>query len=218
MLRPALDRIFDDVLADRRLLTHPFYRRWEEGALQPGELAAYGEQYRHFEQLLPDVLQAVVDALPDGEARDLTAANLHDERAVPAPHVQLFDAFLSAAGGDPATTAGPAASALVDAYRRAAAAGPAAALAAVAAYELQAPAIAVSKAEGLRAHYAMDRPGTLFWDVHGVMDESHSTWVLDALATLPVDEDEVRSVAQATADAWWAFLDEREATAELAAV
>ncbi|HZU79473.1 MAG TPA: iron-containing redox enzyme family protein [Acidimicrobiales bacterium] len=216
MLRPALDRIFDEVLADRRLLAHPFYRRWEAGALEPGELASYGEQYRYFEQLLPDVLQAVVDALPEGEARELTAANLHDERAVPAPHVELFDAFLRAAGGDPAAAAGPAATALVDAYRDAAAAGPVAALAAVAAYELQAPAIAVSKAEGLRTHYDMGRPDTLFWDVHGVMDESHSTWVLDALAALPADLDEVGAVARRTADAWWAFLDEREAAAELA--
>jgi pyrroloquinoline quinone (PQQ) biosynthesis protein C len=36
-------------LADRQLRDHPFYRRWEAGTLQPGELGDYVAQYRYLE-------------------------------------------------------------------------------------------------------------------------------------------------------------------------
>ena len=68
MLRTEIDAVLVEVLRDRRLLAHPFYRRWEAGTLERGELAAYAAQYRHFEAALPDVLERVVDAhrRPDG--------------------------------------------------------------------------------------------------------------------------------------------------------
>ena len=43
---------------------------------------------------------------------------------------------------------------------------PVAALAMIAAYEVQAADIAASKGDGLRRHYGFDAEGTAFWDVH----------------------------------------------------
>ena len=91
------------VLRGRELLSHPFYRRWEEGALRSGELAAYGAQYAHVERQLPDTLAAIVAASPPGEARDAVAANLDDERHRPEPHVELLGSFLDAVGATPTT-------------------------------------------------------------------------------------------------------------------
>jgi pyrroloquinoline quinone (PQQ) biosynthesis protein C len=217
MLRNTLDHLFDDVLAGRRLLAHPFYRRWEAGRLEPAELAAYAGQYRHFEQALPEVLEALVDGLGPGPARDSVQANLDDERGVPAPHLELFDDFAQAVGAQPAAPE-PATSALVGLYRRLSASDPVAALAALAAYEVQAPEIAVSKAAGLRARYGLSDAQTRFWDVHGTMDGEHAAWVLDALDALDADPETVRAGAVSAAEAWWAFLDEREARQEAAAV
>ncbi|HLX88636.1 MAG TPA: iron-containing redox enzyme family protein [Acidimicrobiales bacterium] len=214
MMRPQLDRILDDTLRDRRLLTHPFYRRWEAGELTLGELAAYAGQYRHFERALVDVLSDVVASLPAGPARDLVQSNLDDERGVPSPHLELFDEFLTAVGGDPAARATEATAALVASYRRLAA-QPVGALAALAAYEVQAPAIATSKADGLLRHYGLAADATRFWDVHGTMDAHHADWTLDALAALDSDEATVRSAADDAAAAWWSFLDERESAAGL---
>lgn len=217
MLRSTLDDILDHSLQDRRLLEHPFYRRWEAGELHPAELAAYGAQYRHFEALLPDVLAAAVEALPDGRARELVQANLDDERGTPEPHLSLFDEFATAVGAPCDEPVSAAMAALVASYG-AAARNPATALAAVAAYEVQAPAIARSKAEGLRLRYGLTTAQTRFWDVHGTMDEDHAAWTLDALAALPADEQTVRTAARTAADAWWSFLDERqEAAAALGA-
>ncbi len=212
MLRTELDALLDDILRSRRLLAHPFYRRWEAGTLEPGELAGYAAQYRHFEAALPVVLEGIAARLPDGRARQLVQANLDDERGVPAPHLELFDAFAAAVGATVADPT-PATADLVRLYRALADTSPVAALAAVAAYEVQAPAIAASKAEGLAGRYGLDAGGTRFWDVHAGVDQAHGAWMLDALGELADGPGEVAGPATAAADAWWAFLDEREAAA-----
>jgi pyrroloquinoline-quinone synthase len=215
MLRADLELMITETLEDRRLLEHPFYRRWEAGELAPGELAAYAAEYRHFESLLPEVLETIVAGIDDPDARALVQANLDDERGVPAPHLELFDTFAEAVGADTGAAPAPASARLVERYRDAAASGSAVGLAALVAYEIQAPAIATSKGDGLRAHYGLGPSATAFWDVHGAMDADHASWALDALAEVsagtpdPVVGDAVRSAA----DAWWAFLDEREALA-----
>lgn len=213
MLRTEIDTVLAEVLHDRRLLTHPFYRRWEAGTLERGELADYAAQYRHFEAALPEVLEHVVDGVDEPTARRLVQANLDDERGVPAPHLELFDGFAHAVGPRRDVEPTPATAALVELYRSAAAASPVTALAALAAYEVQAAEIASSKADGLRSRYGVTDSGARFWDVHSGVDEVHGDWIVQALALLASDSDEVRSASSSAAAAWWAFLDEREAAA-----
>jgi pyrroloquinoline-quinone synthase len=201
-------------LEDRRLLTHPFYRRWEAGELSAGELAEYAVHYRAFESVLPEVLATVVAQLmADGEdeAAEMVARNLADEQGNPEPHLALFDAFAAALPVTPrATKSGPAARDLADTYRALARRSPAAAIAGLAAYESQSAAIAATKGDGLRRWYGMDDAGTRFWDVHSTMDADHGEWAVDALALLGADADEVSESARCAADAWWALLDERQ--------
>jgi len=213
MLREDIDAVLVEVLRDRRLLAHPFYRRWEAGTLERAELAAYAAQYRHFEAELPCVLERVVKRVDDPVARGLVQANLDDERGVPTPHLELFDGFAEAVGAPAHAEATPATAALVGTYRSVAEQSPVAALAALAAYEVQASEIAASKADGLRARYGVDDAGTRFWDVHSGADEVHGAWIVEALAALVsgTDADEVKRAAGSAASAWWAFLDEREA-------
>jgi pyrroloquinoline quinone (PQQ) biosynthesis protein C len=203
-------------LTGRQLLTHPFYQRWEAGVLVEGELAAYAEQYRHIERALPGTLRTISAGLPEGLARSLVEANLADELGTPAPHAELFESFAHAAGaaatGEPTRATG----ALLAAVESAAAAEPVAALAMVAAYEVQAAGIAASKAEGLRRHYGMDGVGTQFWDVHTTLEEAHADWSIEALADLGADPTVVQGAAQIAADAWWDFLSEREELAPVA--
>ena len=213
MLRTDVDAILVEVLRDNRLLAHPFYRRWEAGTLDRTELAGYAGQYRHFEAVLPDVLARVVSAIEDPPARHLVQANLDDELGVPAPHLELFEGFADAVGAPAQAQATPATAALVALYTSVADESPVTALAALAAYEVQASEIAASKADGLRARYGVPDDGTRFWDVHAGVDEAHGAWMLEALGALAADPDQVTAAATAAADAWWAFLDEREAAA-----
>jgi pyrroloquinoline-quinone synthase len=213
MLRTDIDAVLVEVLRDRRLLAHPFYRRWEAGTLELGELADYAAQYRHFEAALPEVLEVVVSRVTDPVARQLVQANLDDERGVPAPHLELFAGFAHAVGAPERAEATPATTALVDLYTSVVHESPVTALAALAAYEVQASEIAASKARGLRDRYGVTDAGARFWDVHAAAEEVHGAWIADALSAIALDPGEVRRGAVAGASAWWDFLDEREAAA-----
>jgi pyrroloquinoline quinone (PQQ) biosynthesis protein C len=207
-------------LDGRELLVHPFYLRWQAGELSADELARYAVNYRVFEAALPVVLTAVVEHLRDEgevEAAATVGQNLHDELSRPEPHLALFDRFAAALDTPSAPDPGPAAQALVATYADLVSEGPVAAVAGLAAYETQAAAVATSKGEGLRRWYGMDAAGTEFWDVHAGMEADHGDWALDALALLGADPADVTDAARRGADAWWAFLDEREAEAPVRA-
>lgn len=207
-----VDALVHGALEGRRLLEHPFYRRWEAGELAPHELAAYADQYRHFEAALPHFLRRLADALDPGPARAAVEANLADELAAPLPHLQLLDGFAAAVGstGAPATAA---TEELVRTYDEVLADGPAAALAGLLAYECQVPEVAATKADGLRHHYGVGDEGARFWDCHTGMDADHARWTAGALAAVADDPDAVVASARLVAARWWAFLDEREAAA-----
>jgi len=209
-----IDEVLAEAIVGRHLLAHPFYRRWEAGTLTQGELAAYAEQYRHIERELPVTLASIADALPPGRARDLVEANLADELGSPEPHAHLFESFALAAGARPDAPATPSTAALLAVVRTTASNDPVAALAMVAAYEVQAADIAASKGDGLRRHYGFDEEGTSFWDVHRTQEVEHAGWSMDALTALGADPDAVQAAATVSADSWWLFLSERE---ELAA-
>jgi pyrroloquinoline quinone (PQQ) biosynthesis protein C len=201
-------------LAELQLLSHPFYLRWEAGELRPGELAAYAAQYRHFEAALPSTLRALLARVDEGPAAELVRRNLADEESNPEPHVALFERFAEAVGAPAEAAPTMATQALLDTYRRLTEAGAAQGLAALVAYEVQAPAIAESKAQGLRRHYGLDSRATQFWDVHATMDRDHADWAISALATLPANDGVVVDASRMAAEAWWAFLDDREAAGQ----
>ncbi len=204
-------------LTGRELLEHPFYRRWSAGRLGRDELAAYASQYRAFEAALPAVLVAVHDRLgAEGctEAAALVERNLADELGNPEPHLALFDRFADEREGrrTDRTSPGRRPSRWSTPISDLAEQSPVAALAGLAAYEMQAPAIARSKADGLRLLYGIDGSGTAFWDVHAVMDADHGEWALDALVGgRSASTTEVGEAASRAAESWWALLDEREA-------
>lgn len=210
MTTTDLDRAVTAALEDRRLLAHPFYRRWELGEVSVTELAAYAAQYRHFEAGLPSFLAGLADDLPAGPARDLVTANLRDELGDPVAHLELFEGFAAAVGA-PACEPSPAMSALLDTYGELRAEGPAAALAGFLAYESQAPDVAASKARGLRRHYGVGDDGVAFWEHHAEVDARHGAWTAAALEATADDPSAVTTAARRAADAWWTFLDEREA-------
>jgi pyrroloquinoline-quinone synthase len=207
MDRELLERELGRVVAGRRLLDHPFYRRWERGELEAAELAAYAAQYRHLEAAQPELLRGVVDRMDGGPGRDAVLRTLADEVGPPT-HLELFDGFAAAVSAAPAPPT-PATVALLEVQRRQVAVSAATGLAALLAYELQVPEVAASKAEGLRAHHGMGTGGTRFWDLHAGLDVEHAAWSLDALASLDGDPARVVDSAREAADGWWAFLDER---------
>jgi pyrroloquinoline quinone (PQQ) biosynthesis protein C len=211
---PTLETAVRARLRDRMLLDHPFYRRWSEGGVTVAELRGYAAQYRHFEASLPAHLQAVADAAPDAALRQQALRNRDDETAAPS-HADLFERFAGALDA-PADAPSPAMAHLLHTYHSAAHRSAAAGFAALLAYELQAPDVAASKAGGLRRHRILDGAPLEFWDLHARVDADHAAWALQALAESGAAEAEVVAAAGAAAEAWWSFLDEREALRPLA--
>jgi len=199
-----LDAVLQARLDGRRLLDHPFYRRWSRGEVSVEELRAYAAQYRHFEAALPSHLEAVA---ADEALRDVALRNLDDEQT----HLQLFDAFAAALGEPQPAAPSPAMQSLLDVYQQAGARNAAEGFAALLAYEAQSPDVAASKAAGLREHGILDGEGLAFWDLHATLDRDHAGWALDALSECGASEAELGDSIEAAASAWWAFLDEREA-------
>lgn len=197
-------------LSGRRLLDHPFYRRWEQGSVSMAELTAYAAQYRHFENFLPGFLQRLAANLPAGTARELIAANLADEEGDPVAHVELFERFAEAVGASP-EPASTATSKLLATYEDLLAAGPGAALGCFVAYESQASDVARRKAYGLRHHYGLDDHAVSFWVHHAAVDARHGEWAQQALDQFTDSPDGEIAAIRRAGDAWWAFLDEREA-------
>jgi pyrroloquinoline-quinone synthase len=210
-----LNTVLAAALADRRLLDHPFYRRWERGEVLTTELAAYAAQYRYFEAYLPTFLATVVASLPEGAGRDLVAANLADEEGDPVPHIELFETFAEAVGAT-AEKALPATAQLVGTYERLLGHGPLEALAGFVAYESQSSDIAARKAEGLRRHHGLNDRDVSFWEHHAAVDARHGGWLQEAIDEYTEDPLDLAPFVRQGADAWWAFLDERDAVAHRA--
>lgn len=204
-----IEAAIQNALTGRRLLDHPYYQAWQEGTLTAEDIATYAGQYRHFERTLPEVLAATVTQIDTAAPRSLVEANLSDELAEPS-HLDLFDRFAASLGADAAAPASAATQALVDLYRNAVGEGPVAALSVIAAYESQAAGIAATKGASLRQHLAMTPEATEFWDVHAAIEADHATWTADALRALDAPAETVETWATASAEAWWAFLDERQ--------
>ena len=197
-------------LTGRELLSHPFYVRWSKGELSHQELCDYAAQYRHVEAALPSLLHTIARCTPDPNVSGPVLRNLADEAGGTPTHLELFDSFAGALGAAPASPA-PATAALVATQTELAAAGVTEGLAGLLAYELQSPAVSASKAAGLREHHDLDGDAVAFWDVHAAVDAGHADWTLDGLVAAGGDPQRVETAARRAADAWWAFLDERQA-------
>jgi pyrroloquinoline-quinone synthase len=202
-----LDAVLQARLDGRRLLDHPFYQRWSRGEVTVEELRAYAAQYRHFESALPVHLQSIAETATDAGVRAQALHNLDDERT----HLSLFDAFASALGDARHDSPSPAMSRLLDVYQAARGRSAVEGFAALLAYEAQSPEVAASKAQGLRDHGILDGDALSFWDLHATIDRDHAAWAIDALADTDADDALIGDSIAAAADAWWRFLDEREA-------
>lgn len=204
----------DYLIEERHLLTHPFYQRWQRGQVSMAVLRAYAAQYYAYESALPSFLVAAMDHLPDGPARASLADNLADEAGGPVTHPELWLRFAEGLGLSRDDVLGalpmPGTEKLVATYTALCGQGADEALGALYAYESQFPAVAASKAEGLRAFYGLTAPAALeFFDLHSTLDLEHAAGIAAGLHDSPA----AREGASRALDAWWGMLDGFEAMA-----
>ena len=201
-----LDRVADDW----SVLRHSFYERWSRGELLREELARYSGQYRHAVVALAAASDAA-EPHPDAATRD----HLREHAAEEAEHVDLWDRFVEATGGDTAAQAAPETLVCAGAWAREGRSADAT-LAALYAIESAQPAIAETKLRGLVDHYGFE-PGeaTVYFDVHAKLDHEHAAAHRELLerAVGQGRDDELIAAARDALAANWALLDGVERSA-----
>ena len=205
----------DAAIAERAMLTHPFYQAWEEGALTKDALRAYARQYFHHVEAFPRAVSAVHANCPDAKGRRLLAENLAEEEGLGEgknDHASLWLDFAAGLGADEAEVRAVSVNvetqSLIDTFRKLSRQSYASGLGALYAYESQLPAIAKTKIEGLVARYDVSEPRALkFFEVHEVADIEHSDVCRELLDALPEGErGEAHAAACELAEALRGFL------------
>jgi pyrroloquinoline-quinone synthase len=220
MNRLTTSSLIDLKVAERAMLSHPFYQAWTEGRLPIDTLRAYARQYFHHVEAFPRAVSAVHSACPDREGRRMLAENLAEEEGVEAgkqDHASLWLMFACGLGdSEERVRAQPLnadTEALIDTFRRLSRRSYASGLGALYAYESQFPAVAKAKIEGLIERYGITDEETLrFFRVHERADVEHSAVCRALLDRLPQDERaEAIAAGEELAGALWNFLSGVEA-------
>lgn len=217
---------FEERVAPYNLLTHPFYQAWSRGDLTRDDLREYAAEYWHHVSAFPTYLSALHSRLPDAELRREVLRNLSEEEGTDSPsarpHSDLWMDFAEGMGATRSAveshTVQPEMTALLETFRAAMQEPtPAAAFAALYAYESKIPAIAVTKAEGLAAHYdagpetAAGAATARYFTLHQTADVAHaSVWrelINNEIASNPAAADAALASAERSARALWTALD-----------
>src|SRR3954467_5728917 len=216
--------LIDSKVAERAMLSHPFYQAWTEGRLPLHKLRSYARQYFHHVEAFPRAVSAVHSACPDRDGRRMLAENLAEEEGLGAGkqrHASLWMMFTCGLGEAPdavrAQDLNPETDALIETFRRLSRQSYASGLGALYAYESQFPGVASAKIEGLIDRYGIRDEETLrFFRVHENADVEHSAVCRDLLDRLPeTQKAEAVAAGEELAGALWNFLSGVEASAAL---
>jgi pyrroloquinoline-quinone synthase len=212
----------DGKVAERAMLSHPFYQAWTEGRLSLDDLRAYARQYFHHVEAFPRAVSAVHSACPDRDGRRMLAENLAEEEGIEVgkqDHATLWLMFACGLGEDEAGVRAQELNAetqgLIDTFRTLSRRSYASGLGALYAYESQFPGVASAKIEGLIDRYGISDEETLrFFRVHETADVEHSSVCRALLDCLPeAEQAEAIAAGEELAGALWNFLSGVEAKA-----
>jgi pyrroloquinoline-quinone synthase len=214
--------LIDSKVANRAMLSHPFYQAWTEGRLPLDTLRAYARQYFHHVEAFPRAVSAVHSACPDRDGRRMLAENLAEEEGLETgkqDHASLWLMFACGLGESEQEVRSQALNDetqdLIDTFRRLSRQSYAAGLGALYAYESQFPGVASAKIEGLTDRYGIRDEATLrFFRVHETADVEHASVCRALLDNLAADEQaEAVAAGEELAGALWRFLSGVEARA-----
>jgi pyrroloquinoline-quinone synthase len=206
----------DTVISERKMLEHPFYIMWNEGALTLDMLRQYAKEYYWQVYYFPTFVSATHANCDDMTVRQMLLENLIEEEHGPNNHPELWLRFAEALGvkredvqnGKYLPTTKDSVRILRElAGRPNAAEG----LAALYAYESQIPDVARTKIAGLQKFYDITSDdGLMFFTVHEEADVIHSRVTREALVRMcptPESQRVALDAAREAADAINLLLD-----------
>jgi pyrroloquinoline-quinone synthase len=204
MTREQFLEALDNLIAEKHLLKHPFYRLWSQGRLTTENLREYAISYYPHVAAFPTYVSGVHAGCEDAALRQELLENLIEEERGAENHPALWRHFAAALGAaesdlsvSPRT---PEVAETIAEFRRWTREGSTAeGLAALYAYESQIPEVSKTKREGLAAFYGItDGDATRFFSVHEQADLWHRQVEREALGRV-ADTKEARERALAAA-------------------
>ncbi len=184
----SITNILNDIVAERSLLNHPFYQAWSAGTLPVEDLQTYAREYGAFIEMLPRAWETLQDAETSQEERE---------------HTELWGEFAAALGTRVNGAAHVAEVSKLTATAARLFADPASAAGALYAFEVQQPATAQSKLDGLKRHYELPAAAEPYFELHS-HNEHEAAKLLGRIEAMSA-EDQARSAEACTemADALW---------------
>lgn len=184
---------FDDLIASRSLLKHPFYVAWSKGELTLDHLRVYAKEYFHLVERIPGIVSRIADRVKDKELKAQINENMREEQE----HVELWKRFGKSLGltSQDLTSHTPSLKVqnAVRTLEQTAELGMDDGITAMYALEAELPAIAATKKDGLCRFYGLDsEDAQIYFDEH-LKEEKH----LEVWRSFRVDG----VVAQAAAEA-----------------
>jgi len=194
------------------LLSHPFYKSWNEGKLTREIIKDYAEQYYQHVKAFPRYISATHSLCEDIEKRKILLENLNDEENKDGDHPKLWKNFALAMGADAKkieeVKADQFTKNMIDNFFKNGRSTYAEGLASLYTYERQIPEIAETKIQGLKKYYGVSsKEGLEFFEVHKKADVHHRVEcekLLDALSE--EEQSKAEKAALSTAKYLWNFL------------
>ena len=208
-------RALHDLIRERSILQHPFYRAWQRGELTSDQLAAYSRVYYPHVAAFPRYLKNAINCASDSVIRSALEQNLDDELTNPAPHPELWLDFAVATGqeGQAVKCAEPVPKTAdtIATFDRLTSRDIASGLTALYAYESQQPEVAAEKLRGLRDCYGIHSPQALgYFAVHATADVEHRAAERSAIRRCldsGTSPGIIMNAAEEALDAYWNLLD-----------
>jgi pyrroloquinoline-quinone synthase len=208
-------RALDDLICERSILQHPFYRAWQRGQLTSDHLATYSRVYYPHVAAFPRYLKSAIHCASDSVTRSALEQNLDDELTNPAPHPELWLDFAAATGQERQAVKRaepvPKTADTTATFDRLTSRDIASGLTALYAYESQQPEVAAEKLRGLRDCYGIRGLQALsYFAVHATADVEHRAAERSGIqrcldsGTSPVT---IMNAAEEALDAYWNLLD-----------
>lgn len=215
MTKQMFQQQMDEAIAKHAMLSHPFYRLWNEGKLELATLREYAKQYYAHVKAFPTYVSAVHSRCDDLKVRQLLLENLIEEERGENNHPELWLRFAEGVGVSredvktsellPSTIDSVnrlKALTQSEDYRRG--------VAALYAYESQIPEVARTKRTGLGEYYGIKDAKTVsFFSVHEAADEWHRQVELEVLTDAcdsDADREDTIAAAGEASKALWDFL------------
>jgi pyrroloquinoline-quinone synthase len=164
----------DEKISSWNLLQNPFYRAWSAGTLPQEALCTYAREYG-----------ALISLMPNGWATLADEEIAQEERE----HLELWEDFAHGLDTEIGEARIPQVKKLVQTTQNLFATSTTA-LGALYAFEVQQPATAKSKLEGLKAFYSLPQTVEPYFEIHS-HNEHESEKLLDRIDALSLEEQEV---------------------------